>query len=107
ATRGAWNGAERGERHVQAEVAARERLLDESETRRQASEALAEVSRALTETMDPEIVAQQIVDDVRALLHAQNAAVYRLELPHEDLRSVALSGDMGPGFAGRDVLFPR
>jgi K+-sensing histidine kinase KdpD len=106
-TRAALKRAERGERHLQAEVAERQRLLDESETRRQASETLAEVSRALTETMDPEIVAQQIVDDVRALLHAQNAAVYRLELPHGDLRSVALSGDMGPGFPGPDVVFPR
>ena len=106
-TRAASRRAERGEQHLQGEVAERQRLLDESEARRRASETLAEVSRALTETMDPEIVAQQIVDDVRALLHAQNAAVYRLELPYEDLRSVALSGDMGPGFAERDVVFPR
>lgn len=74
------------------------------ETRRRSSEILAEVGRALSETMDQQLVAQRIVDGVRDLLHARNAAVYRLELPSHDLYSVAISGDMGPAFGPRIVL---
>src|SRR5262249_22115499 len=54
------------------------RLFRESEARRRAAEALGAIGRALNETLEPNSVAQRIVESVRALLGVQSAVVYRL-----------------------------
>ncbi len=81
------------------------RLFMTSEKRRRAAEALADVGRLLTETLDPDVVSQRIADSIRALLGAQTSALYRLEPESGDLVSVAVSGEVGPIF-GRNVVFP-
>ena len=49
-----------------------------SEARRQAAEALAEVSRLLSQTLDPETVGRRVTDSVCRLLDARSAAIYRI-----------------------------
>ena len=49
-----------------------------SETRRRAAEALAEVGRLLSQTLDPETVGRRVVDAICRLLGARSAAIYRL-----------------------------
>src|SRR5262249_32857763 len=54
------------------------RLLAESERRRRTAEALAELSRLSSETLDLGTVAHRVVQSVRNLLAAQEASLYRL-----------------------------
>ena len=49
-----------------------------SETRRRAAEALAEVGRLLSQTLDPETVGRRVTESVCRLLDARSAAIYRL-----------------------------
>src|SRR5207244_4168931 len=81
------------------------RVFAESEGRRRAAEALADVGAVLAQTLDPEVVAQRIADDILALLAASTSAVYRLDPESGDLVAVAVSGNTGPTF-GRNVVFP-
>ena len=53
------------------------RLYADSNARREAAEALAEVGRLLLQTLDPTIVARRITEHVCRLLDARSAAVYR------------------------------
>ena len=53
-------------------------VLARSETRRQAAEALAEVGRLLSQTLDPETVGQRVTESVCRLLHARSAILYRI-----------------------------
>ena len=55
------------------------RLYADSNARREAAEALAEVGRLLSQTLDPAIVARRITEHVCRLLDARSAAVYRPE----------------------------
>jgi len=55
------------------------RLYADSNARREAAEALAEVGRLLSQTLDPVIVARRITEHVCRLLDARSAAVYRPE----------------------------
>ncbi len=82
------------------------RLYAESERRREASQALAEVGRLLTETLDPDVVVQRIADNLRELLHALASVVHRVDPESGDVVAQAVSGDVGPAF-GRSVVFPR
>ena len=50
-----------------------------SEARRQAAEALAEVGRLLSQTLDPETVGRRVADSVCRLLNARSASIYRIE----------------------------
>ena len=79
------------------------RLFRQSEARRKAAEALAAVGRALNETLEPNSVAQRIVESVRALLGVQSAVVYRLADSGETV-ALAVAGDAGPAFRGRFSL---
>jgi GAF domain-containing protein len=82
------------------------RLLAESERRRRTAEALAELSRLSSETLDLGTVARRVVDSVRTLLGAREAALYRLVPETGDLAALALMGErrqaLGPG-----AVFPR
>ncbi len=55
------------------------RLYREASLQAHRMSALVEVERMLSETLDPEVVAQRIVDSVVGLLAAQSATLYRLE----------------------------
>ncbi len=82
------------------------RLLAESERRRRTAEALAELSRLSSETLDLGTVARRVVESVRTLLGARESAIYRLVPETGDLAALALMGEreqaLGPG-----AVFPR
>ncbi len=67
------------------------RNFAQTEARRHAAEALAEVARLLSETLDPDVVGQRIADTVRSLIAVESAALYRLEPGTGDLAMVAVS----------------
>ena len=80
-----------------------------SEARRQAAEALAEVGRLLSQTLDPETVGQRVAESVCRLLDARSAIIYRLagdgSLVAETISSAAefpwmLRVPSGDGIAG-------
>ena len=77
------------------------RLLAESERRRRTAEALAELSRLSSETLDLGTVARRVVESVRNLLEAQEAALYRLVPETGAMVALALLGEreqaLGPG----------
>ena len=52
--------------------------LTRSEARRQEAEALAEVGRLLSQTLDPESVGQRVTESVCRLLDARSAIIYRV-----------------------------
>ena len=82
------------------------RLFGETERRRRSAESLAGVGRVLAQSLDPEEVGQRVVDTIRALLGALNAALYLADPDSGDLTTLAFSGDMGPGFS-RETVLPR
>jgi PAS domain S-box-containing protein len=84
-------------------------IFARSEGRRQAAEALAEVGRLLSQTLDPETVGQRVAESVCRLLDARSAIIYRLErdgtLVAETISSAAefpwmLRVPSGEGIAG-------
>jgi GAF domain-containing protein/CheY-like chemotaxis protein len=78
----------------QAGVAIRNaRLYGESEARRRTAEALAEMGRVISQTLDSREVAQRIADSVRQLFGTTTARLLRLDRESGDLHSIALSGD--------------
>ena len=81
------------------------RLYSESNRRRREAEALAEVGRTISRSLDVKEVAQHIAESVRALFRAENAAVFQLEPESDDLVTVAASGHVGPA-APESVTFP-
>ena len=82
------------------------RLFAESERRRLAAEALVQLSRLCSETIDRGAVARRVVESVRTLLGVEESALYRVLPETGDLEAVALSGEgemaLGPG-----IVFPR
>jgi GAF domain-containing protein len=69
----------------------------------EATRALADVSRALSLSLDPDVVARSTVDHICRLLHVDVAVLFRLEPKSGDLISVAMSAGgaaiHGEGFA--------
>jgi len=53
-------------------------IFARSETRRHAAEALAEVGRLLSQTLDPETVGRRVAESVCRLLSARSAIIYRI-----------------------------
>ena len=92
---------------AQAAVAIRNaRLFAGSETRRRTAEALADLLRLLSQTLEVETVAQRIAEDVRDLLHVGAASVYHLEPETDDL--VVIASSVSPDSAFDWVLvLPR
>jgi PAS domain S-box-containing protein len=82
------------------------RLYAESETRRRAAEALADVTRLLTETRDSEAVGQRVTESVCRLLDARSAAVYRFEPETGDLVALTISRNVGSTFFWTPRLVP-
>jgi GAF domain-containing protein/CheY-like chemotaxis protein/HPt (histidine-containing phosphotransfer) domain-containing protein len=82
------------------------RLFEESERRRRSAEALADVSRLLSETLGHDVVCQRIVDSTRALLGVPSVLLSRLDPATGDLVAIALGGD-AETLLGRDVVFPH
>jgi signal transduction histidine kinase len=76
------------------------RFFSASEARRHEAEALAAVSRVLSQSLEPAEVAQRIVTSVRTILHARSASVFRLDATRGDLIPVASSADAGPTWGG-------
>jgi PAS domain S-box-containing protein len=74
------------------------RSFAQTEVRRHGAEALAEVGRLLSETLDPDVVGQRIADTVRSLLAAESAALYRLDARTGDLVMIASSRDLRSAF---------
>ena len=68
----------------------------EGEAPRHAAEALADVGRLLSRTLDRNLVAQRLADSVRGLFDADSALVYRLDVDDQTLTAVATSGESGP-----------
>jgi PAS domain S-box-containing protein len=69
------------------------RLFAESAARQRQAEALAQLGRALSETLDPSVVGQRTVGSLRALLHTQGAALFSLDAARA-LRTIAGAGNM-------------
>ncbi len=83
----------------QAALALRQaQLFEESEQRRRTAEALAEVGRLLSQTLDPRVVGTRIVDRVETLLAARSAILYSVEPASGVLMAHTVSTDLGPVF---------
>jgi PAS domain S-box-containing protein len=89
----------------QAAVAIRNaRLFAGSEDGRRTAEALADLGRLLSQTLDIEIVAQQIAENIRRLLGVRSSSVYHLEEATGDLVVMATSSAPGAAFEWALVL---
>jgi signal transduction histidine kinase/CheY-like chemotaxis protein len=82
------------------------RLYAQSESRRRAAEALIELNRVCSETLDLDTVVGRIVDSVHRLLGVQESALYRLDGESGDLVAFALAGK-GSRSLGTGTVFPR
>ncbi|HEV8640442.1 MAG TPA: GAF domain-containing protein [Methylomirabilota bacterium] len=91
----------------QAAVAMRNAaLFAKSEARWRAAEALAEIGRLLSRTLDPDAVAQHIADSLLRLLASQASAIHRVEPESGDLVILAAAGAVGPA-TSESLRFPR
>lgn len=81
-------------------------LLRESERRRGVAERLAEVSRVVSQSLDPAEVSRRIADSVFTLFDAKVSSLFRLEPSSKDLVALAVSGDVGEEF-GTTTVFPN
>jgi GAF domain-containing protein/DNA-binding response OmpR family regulator/HPt (histidine-containing phosphotransfer) domain-containing protein len=80
------------------------RLYQEARRRRRAAETLAELGRLLSQSLDPEAVAQRVVEGIRASFGVRQSTLFRLEAETGDLVALAISGDAGPGLRPGLVL---
>ncbi len=67
-------------------------------------EALADLGRLLSETLDPDVVGQRAVDSICTLLSANSAALYRLDPESGSLHELAQSRDTMRPFEWTPVL---
>jgi GAF domain-containing protein len=79
-------------------------MFTHADRRRRAAEALAEVTRLMSQSLDVDGVGQRIVDSVRGLFDAVTAVLYRWDTELKDLTALSLSGDWGPVLD--HVVFP-
>ena len=77
------------------DVVERQRLLEEAERRRRAAEALVEVARAISQSLDVADVADRITESVRELLAVTNSALFEARLETQEIVSLSLKGDHG------------
>jgi PAS domain S-box-containing protein len=81
------------------------RVYARSERRRRAAEALADVGRLVTQSLDPDVVAQRIADAVLTLFGARASVILRVEPVFGDLLAVAVAGEVTPGIS-RGLILP-
>ncbi len=81
-------------------------LFTETDRRRRTAEAVGEVGRLVSRSLDLEEVGQRIADSIRSLLGARASALYRLDPASGDAVAVTISGDAGATFA-QPIVFPR
>ncbi len=81
------------------------RLYEETERRRREAEALAEISRALTQTLKLDVIAQTIADRAMTLLEVRTAVFFEILPGSGDLRVLAVVGALAPAFDR--LVFPR
>jgi signal transduction histidine kinase/ActR/RegA family two-component response regulator len=79
-------------------------LFARADRRRRAAEALAEVTRLMSQSLDVDGVGQRIVDSVRGLFDAEAAVLYRWDTELKDLTALSLAGEWGPVLD--HVVFP-
>jgi two-component system NtrC family sensor kinase len=87
-----------------------EGAVEDISERRQAeaaTAALAEVSRALSKSIDPDVVGRLVTDSVCRLLGAQSAAVYRQETGSGDLVLITVSDLPPTGFQWSSRFAPN
>jgi signal transduction histidine kinase len=82
------------------------RLFGETEARRRAAEALADVGRVLAQALDLEVVSQRIADVIGSLLGTQTSMVYRVDPITQDAVALAVSGTAAPVLQ-HGLVFPR
>ena len=70
-------------------------LFTEAERRRRVAEALATLSRSMSQSLELDEVGQRILDSVQTLFGASAAVLYRWEADLKDVEAVALAGDWG------------
>jgi signal transduction histidine kinase/CheY-like chemotaxis protein len=87
------------------DAADRQRLFEESERRRRAAEALAEVGRVISQSLDVAEVADRITESVRNLLGVTNSALFEARLPTQELVSLSLKGDHGQQAGGNPIVY--
>lgn len=71
------------------------RLFARSEAQRRAAESLAEMARAVSESLDPDEVGQRIVDSVLTLFGAAATGFFGRDPKSGDLVAVAFAGNVG------------
>jgi GAF domain-containing protein len=81
------------------------RLFAQSESRRRAAEALLDLSRTMSQTLEPGLVAQRVTESLRALLGAQSSSLFRLDPESGALVSLNVAG--AEDFLGGQIVFPR
>jgi two-component system NtrC family sensor kinase len=80
------------------------RLFARSESRRRGAEALLDLSRSLSQTLDPRLVAQRVCESVRTLLGVRSSALFRLDPESSTLVSLNVSG--AEDVLGGQIVFP-
>jgi PAS domain S-box-containing protein len=81
------------------------RLFAESAARRRSAEILAQLGRALGETLDPRVVGQRVVENARRLLRVRGTVLYRLRQDGA-LAVIAAAGETGSFRSGAFELAP-
>ncbi len=79
-------------------------LYESSERRRRAAESLADVGRLISQSLDPDVVAQGIADSVLTLFGARASAILQLQPGRGDLLAIAVAGETSPGIAQGTIL---
>ena len=82
------------------------RLYEESEARRHAAEALDEVTRGLTQSLEPELVHRQVLASINTLLGTSFASLVRVDRASGDQTVVAVS-TTGPAVVNPGFVYPR
>jgi signal transduction histidine kinase/CheY-like chemotaxis protein/HPt (histidine-containing phosphotransfer) domain-containing protein/putative methionine-R-sulfoxide reductase with GAF domain len=80
------------------------RLYADAERRRRAAESLAEVSRVISQSLEPQEVAERIAASVRSLFEASIASLFRVDNASGDLVALAVSGGTGPIWRAGTIL---
>jgi GAF domain-containing protein len=82
------------------------RLYQESETRRHAAEALAELTRGLTHSLEPDVVNHRVLASINTLLGTGFASLVRIDPLSGDQIVVAVSSE-GPASVAPGLVYPR